>query len=164
MLLDQIDQLTVQIDRLSTRIEELIAAIPAAQGADADGTTGPSAGRAADAAVLPAIDRLDEITGIGRESAQAIIAEIGLDMGRFPTAGHLAEALADEMSCPLCRYPGARPRSHRGSARRRLQPCEVGLGVLPGGRRAGEQVVGLGQQQGVRTPLPLGLVTYRQPG
>ena len=77
------------IEALTTRIEELIAAIPAAQGADADGTTGPSAGRAADAAVLPAIDRLDEITGIGRESAQAIIAEIGLDMGRFPTAGHL---------------------------------------------------------------------------
>ena len=89
MLLDQIDQLTKQIDRLTTRIEELIAAIPAAQGADADGTTGPSAGRGADAAVLPAIDRLDEITGIGREGAQAIIAEIGLDMGRFPTAGHL---------------------------------------------------------------------------
>ena len=43
MLLDQIDQLNVQIGRLTTRIEELIAAIPAAQGADADGTTGPSA-------------------------------------------------------------------------------------------------------------------------
>ena len=89
MLLDQIDQLTKQIDRLTTRIEELIAAIPAAQGADADGTTGPSAGRGADAALLPAIDRLDQITGIGPQGAQAIIAEIGLDMGRFPTAGHL---------------------------------------------------------------------------
>jgi transposase len=89
MLLDQIDMLTAQIGRLTARVEELIAAIPAAQGADADGTTGPGAGRGADAAVLPAADRLDEITGIGREGAQAIIAEIGLDMGRFPTAGHL---------------------------------------------------------------------------
>jgi Transposase IS116/IS110/IS902 family len=37
----------------------------------------------------PAADRLDEITGVGRTAAQVIIAEIGVDMGRFPTAGHL---------------------------------------------------------------------------
>jgi transposase len=89
MLLDQIDALTAQIGKLTTRIEELIAAIPAAQGIDADGATGPGAGLAEDAPVLPAIDRLDEITGIGRDGAQAIIAEIGLDMSRFPTPGHL---------------------------------------------------------------------------
>jgi transposase len=48
------------------------------------------AGRAAPgAAVLPALDRLDEIPGIARHAAQVIIAEIGLDMTRFPTAGHL---------------------------------------------------------------------------
>ena len=39
--------------------------------------------------MLPAAARLDEITGIGPDGAQAIIAEIGLDMSRFPTAGHL---------------------------------------------------------------------------
>jgi transposase len=89
MLLDQIDALTAQITRLTTRIEELIAAMPAAQGVDADGTTGPGAGLAEGAPVLPAIARLDEVTGIGREGAQAIIAEIGLDMSRFPTPGHL---------------------------------------------------------------------------
>jgi transposase len=33
--------------------------------------------------------RLDEIPGIGPTAAAAIIAEIGLDMSRFPTAGHL---------------------------------------------------------------------------
>jgi transposase len=33
--------------------------------------------------------RLDEIPGIGPVAAAAIIAEIGLDMSRFPTAGHL---------------------------------------------------------------------------
>jgi transposase len=38
----------------------------------------------------PAVDRLDEICGVGRTAAQVIIAEIGLDMGRFPTPGHLA--------------------------------------------------------------------------
>jgi transposase len=90
MLLDQIDALTTQISRLGTRIEELIAAVPAAQGVDADGTTGSGAGLGQDAPVLPAIDRLDEIPGISRASAQAIIAEIGLDMTRFPTPGHLA--------------------------------------------------------------------------
>jgi transposase len=89
MLLDQIDSLTGQIDRLTARIEHLIAAIPAAQGVDPDGTTGPDAGLAEGAPVLPAVDRLDEITGIGRQTAQVIIAEIGLDMGRFPTPGHL---------------------------------------------------------------------------
>jgi transposase len=90
MLLDQIDALTAQIGRLTARIEELIAAIPAAQGVDADGATGPHAGAGPDAAVLPALKRLDEIPGISRATAQGIIAEIGLDMTRFPTAGHLA--------------------------------------------------------------------------
>jgi transposase len=89
MLLDQIDALSAQIGKLTTRIEELIAAIPAAQGVDADGTTGPAAGRGPGAPVLPAVDRLDEVTGIGREGAQAIIAEIGLHMPVFPTPGHL---------------------------------------------------------------------------
>ena len=47
MLLDQIDALTAQIATLTTRIGELIAAIPAAQGIDADGSTGPGAGHGA---------------------------------------------------------------------------------------------------------------------
>ena len=89
MLLDQIDALTAQIGTLTIRIEELIAAIPAAQGVDPDGTTGPSAGREPGSPVLPAVDRLDEITGIGRDTAQEILAEVGLDMTSFPTPGHL---------------------------------------------------------------------------
>src|SRR2546423_8099714 len=28
--------------------------------------------------------------GVGRTAAQVILAEVGTDMGRFPTAGHLA--------------------------------------------------------------------------
>jgi transposase len=89
MLLDQIDALTGQIDTLTTRIETLIEAIPAAQGVDPDGTTGPHAGTGPDAVVLPAVARLDDIPGIGPRAAQIILAEIGLDMSRFPTAGHL---------------------------------------------------------------------------
>ena len=49
ILLDQIDALTAQIDQLTARVTELIAAIPAAQGIDADGTTGPGAGTGPDA-------------------------------------------------------------------------------------------------------------------
>jgi transposase len=37
-----------------------------------------------------AINLLDGIDGIGPDSARTILAEIGLDMDRFPTAGHLA--------------------------------------------------------------------------
>jgi len=46
---------------------------------------------AAQAAPLAdAIARLDEIPGISLASAYVILAEIGTDMTRFPTAGHLA--------------------------------------------------------------------------
>ena len=37
-----------------------------------------------------AVARLDEIPGVGITAAQAIIAEVGLDMSRFPTPAHLA--------------------------------------------------------------------------
>jgi transposase len=37
-----------------------------------------------------AVDSLDEIPGVGRVAAHVIIAEIGLDMTRFPTPGHLS--------------------------------------------------------------------------
>lgn len=36
-----------------------------------------------------AAGRLDEIPGVGPATAHTLIAEIGLDMSRFPTAGHL---------------------------------------------------------------------------
>jgi len=35
------------------------------------------------------VQRLDEVPGIGPKAAQVIIAELGLDMGQFPTPGHL---------------------------------------------------------------------------
>jgi transposase len=36
------------------------------------------------------IERLDSIPGVGRRSAEEILAEIGTDMSQFPTAAHLA--------------------------------------------------------------------------
>ena len=108
ILLDQVDALSAQIEHLTARIDQLIAAIPAAQGVDADGTTGPHAGTGPDAPVLPAIARLDEVPGIGARAAQIIIAEIGLDMNQFPTAGHLASWAK---LCPRANQSGAKNRS-----------------------------------------------------
>ena len=42
------------------------------------------------APLADAVDRLDAIPGINTTIAQAIIAEVGVDMTRFPTAAHLA--------------------------------------------------------------------------
>jgi transposase len=65
-MLARVDGIDADIAELDARIEEMIA--PFAQAAE----------------------RLDEIPGIGRVAAAIIIAEIGTDMTRFPTAGHLA--------------------------------------------------------------------------
>jgi transposase len=91
MLLEQIDALNDQIDTLTTRIEAVIAAIPAASAAaSAADRDDPDAGHATPRAQLTAIERLDEIPGISRLTAHVILAEVGLDMSRFPTANHLA--------------------------------------------------------------------------
>lgn len=37
-----------------------------------------------------ALQRLDTIPGVGRRAAEQMLAEIGTDMSRFPTAGHLS--------------------------------------------------------------------------
>jgi transposase len=105
ILLDQIDALTGQTGQLTARITELIAAIPAAQGIDADGATGPGAGTGPGAPVLPAVMRLDEITGCGVIAAQAIIAEIGLDMAVFGTPGRL---VSWAKRCPQTRQSGTK--------------------------------------------------------
>ena len=37
-----------------------------------------------------AIKKIDELSGIGKRSAEVIVAEMGIDMSRFPTEAHLA--------------------------------------------------------------------------
>lgn len=37
-----------------------------------------------------AIRKIDELSGIGKRSAEVIVAELGIDMGRFPSAAHAA--------------------------------------------------------------------------
>jgi transposase len=53
-------------------------------------------------------DRLDTIVGVGKRAAECIIAEIGVDMSRFPTAGHLASWAG---VCPGNNITGGRRRS-----------------------------------------------------
>jgi transposase len=82
MLLDQIDGLSEKIDRLTTRVDELVGRLPEAQAPTSRGDEPGASG-------LSALDRLDEIPGIGLRAAQVIVAEIGLDMAQFPSAAHL---------------------------------------------------------------------------
>jgi len=64
-MLDRIDAMTANIDTLDARIEEQIAPF------------------------ADAVARLDQIPGVGATAAAVIIAEVGVDMTRFPTPGHL---------------------------------------------------------------------------
>ena len=65
MMLDNIDRHSEQIAALDTTIEEAVApfAVQVAQ--------------------------LDQVTGVGVTAAQELIAEVGVDMARFPSAAHL---------------------------------------------------------------------------
>ena len=108
LLLDQIAFLDQRIAQLGARAAELAAAMPEAWGVDADGTTGPGAGTGPDAPALNAVARLDEIPGISKDLARTIIAEVGLDMSRFPTAAHLVSWAG---LCPSARQSGPRTRA-----------------------------------------------------
>jgi transposase len=103
ILLDEIDRLSERIDQLSGRIAGLLEEIPAAWGVDADGTTGPGAGGGPGAQSLPPIQRPEEITGCGVYAAQAVLAEVGLNMAVFGTAGRL---VSWAKRCPQTRQSG----------------------------------------------------------
>jgi transposase len=65
-LLDHIDYLDIAVTRLDDQVDALMVPF------------------------VDARDRLDTIPGIAKRCAEIVIAEIGVDMGRFPTPGHLA--------------------------------------------------------------------------
>jgi transposase len=58
--------------------------------------------------VLHAVARLAQIPGMSENLARSVIAEIGLDMARFPTAGHLVSWAG---LCPSARQSGPRARA-----------------------------------------------------
>lgn len=84
-MLAHIDMLNADITAVENRIDELVAPFARA------------------AAVL------DDIPGIGATAAHAIIAEIGVDMSRFPTAAHLASWA--KFAPPVSKNLPARPRA-----------------------------------------------------
>jgi transposase len=84
MLLEQVEQLEKQIEAFDKRIEEVMGPFEKA-----------------------AVKRLDGIPGIDPRSAQNILAEIGLDMSRFPTDDHLAS------------WTGICPGNHQSAGKRR---------------------------------------------
>jgi transposase len=74
---------TAHLEAAITRLDERVDAVFATQVSDRkDGEDGVPFAQAR--------DRLDTITGVGKRAAETIIAEIGVDMTRFPTAAHLA--------------------------------------------------------------------------
>ena len=128
LLLDQIAFLDTRIARLTIMIKEQLASIPAAWGIDADGTTGPGAGTGQDAIALPAVLRLDQITGIGPDLAAGIIAEVGLDMSRFPTADHLA-SWAGLAGQTIQSGPRRRNAKGHGDTYLRSYLCQAAMGA-----------------------------------
>jgi transposase len=64
-MLARVDGLDADLAELDAKLQELIAPL------------------------AHAVERLDEIPGVGQTAAHLLIAEIGADMTRFPTAGHL---------------------------------------------------------------------------
>jgi transposase len=111
ILLDQISFCDTRIARLDILIQEQLAMISDARGVDADGATGPGAGTSDDAPVLNAVTRLDQIPGISPELAASIISETGLDMTKFPTAGHLVSWAG---LCGRTHQSGPRTRQDKG--------------------------------------------------
>lgn len=53
-----------------------------------------------------AVQHLDTIPGVARAAAEVIVSEIGTDMSRFPTAGH------------LCAWAGVAPGNHESAGKR----------------------------------------------
>lgn len=61
-----------------------------------------------------AIERLDTIPGVGRRTAEVMVAEVGVDVSRFPTAGHLAS------------WAGLCPGNNESAGRRRTGKTRKG--------------------------------------
>jgi hypothetical protein len=144
-MLHRIDALTADIAVLDARIDQLI---------------GPLAN---------APDKLDEIPGIGRRSAEELIAEIGVRMTVFPTAAHLVSGRPSSPrstnSQPPCygrvhrqrqplvgrcpRRDRRRPGPHRHVPQRPLTPFDC-LGALL--REVGESSEGAYRAAGHSQP------------
>ncbi|NTU79085.1 MAG: IS110 family transposase [Chloroflexales bacterium] len=87
--LEQLDFLDTQIARFDAEIERALMVLAPAALSEAD--PGASSGTAREPLTASrALELLDSAPGINARLAEVLIAEIGLDMSRFPSAKHLA--------------------------------------------------------------------------
>ncbi|MDQ5852774.1 MAG: IS110 family transposase [Chloroflexota bacterium] len=128
-----IDFLDEEIGRFDQEIETYIATTtpsvpPAPPAPDPPDTANQSSAEVPPTAptVVPwaeAVELLDSAPGIGRTAAELILAEIGPDMRRFPSEGHLASWAK---VCPGNRQSGGKRYSSRtGKGSRWLRPVLV---------------------------------------
>jgi transposase len=149
LLLDQISFCDKGTARLDILIKEQLAGIRDAWGIDAAGETGPHASDrdGQPAPVLPAAARLDQIPGVSAELAAAVIAEVGLDMTRFPTAAHLVSWAG---LCPRAIQSGPRTRhgkSH-GNAYLRGSLGQAAIGASRTATFLGERYARIARRRG----------------
>ena len=104
-LLRQVDSINESIACLDDAIEDACRVQGSSGGGPSDESSSPGSGASKMVEATPdgviveesqtlaydaAVGLLDTIPGIARKGAQIIVAEIGTDMSRFPTAGHLS--------------------------------------------------------------------------
>jgi transposase len=87
---------------LLARVEELEAALTRVEARIGEEVTA-----CADSFVPQAVELLESIPGVGIRTAQTIVAEIGVDMERFPSAKHLAS------------WAGVCPGNHESAGKRK---------------------------------------------
>ena len=118
-LLDHYEELEAAIDRVKTRIQEEVSHNP-------------------DPWVAEAIQLLDTIPGVGEETAQVIVAEIGVCMDQFPSAAHLAQDLLDPKHIRLTERA---EKASQAGALKTFQRWFKAMGAEPSERgSAGEQL------------------------
>lgn len=89
--LEQLDFLDTQIARFDAEIERALTALTPAPAAPPKADPGASGGTVREPLTASrALEVLDSAPGINARLAEVLIAEIGLDMSRFPSAKHLA--------------------------------------------------------------------------
>ncbi len=107
-----IDFLDEQIEEISAEIgRQLEAMSRLPEGSESETGRGPAEGCIAGEGQPPlswleAVALLDTIPGVDRRTAEKMLAEMGLDMSRFPTAGHLAT------------WAGLAPGNHQSGGKR----------------------------------------------
>lgn len=112
--LSHIDFLDEQIERVSSEIGQRVEGMSQTAGSDDSGSSGGESRLANNTLTwIDSIDLLDTAPGVDKRAAEIVLAEIGIDMGQFPSANHLTA------------WAGLAPGNNQsGSKRRRAKTRE----------------------------------------